>query len=168
MLLVNIILVLFTVPLLLQIDLLNAFTVPCNASVMTVTRVEMCPTNMSAYEEAAKKKNCSKMVAEAQTCKSFEYHCVLNDGLNYAIEVCAPSLLIIGNVCAMFSTVRRGIVRIDGDVCKKCPYHYNSTFASFYTECYTNLNEHFTKEIPQSFSSEGITTSNSEYTSLSS
>lgn len=71
---------------------------------MTVTRVEMCPTNMSAYEEAAKKKNCLK-IAEAQTCKSFEYHCVLNDYLNYAIEVCAPSLLIIGRCFSVHNTI---------------------------------------------------------------
>lgn len=37
---------------------------------------------------------------------------------------------LTGNVCAMFSTVRKGIVRVDGSVCKECPYRYNSTKSS--------------------------------------
>lgn len=56
----------------------------------------MCPSDMSAYEEAVKKKNCSSMAADAHACQSFEYHCVLSDDLKYAIEVCAPKMYIVG------------------------------------------------------------------------
>lgn len=56
----------------------------------------MCPSDISAYEEAVQKKNCSSLAPDTQTCQSFQYHCVLSDDLKNAIEVCAPSMLIIG------------------------------------------------------------------------
>lgn len=56
----------------------------------------MCPSDLSAYEEAVRKKNCSSLAPDIQTCQSFQYHCVLSDDLKYAIEVCAPSMIIIG------------------------------------------------------------------------
>lgn len=55
-----------------------------------------CPTNLSSYETAAKNKNCSLFAEEAKGCKPLQYHCVLSEDLNYAIEVCAPSINIIG------------------------------------------------------------------------
>lgn len=79
-----------------QVQILDAFILSCNASLQTVSRVTMCPSDMSAYEEAVKKKNCSSMAADAHACQSFEYHCVLSDDLKYAIEVCAPKMYIVG------------------------------------------------------------------------
>lgn len=66
------------------------------ASISTVRRVSMCPSNIPAYIEAAKKMNCSSLAPDAEICHSFEYHCVLSDDLKYAVEVCAPSIHIIG------------------------------------------------------------------------
>lgn len=66
------------------------------ASISTVRRVSMCPSNIPAYIEAAKKMNCSSLAPDAEICHSFEYHCVLSDDLKYAVEVCAPSLSIVG------------------------------------------------------------------------
>lgn len=66
------------------------------ASISTVRRVSMCPSNIPAYIEAAKKMNCSSLAPDAEICRSFEYHCVLSDDLKYAVEVCAPSLFIVG------------------------------------------------------------------------
>lgn len=48
-----------------QVQILDAFILSCNASLQTVSRVTMCPSDMSAYEEAVKKKNCSSMAADA-------------------------------------------------------------------------------------------------------
>lgn len=82
---------------------MNTFTETCNASLQTVRRVTMCPSNISAYEEAVQKKNCSSLAADAHTCKSFQYHCVLSDDLKYAIEVCAPSIITVGmHICIYF------------------------------------------------------------------
>lgn len=53
---------------------------------------------MSSFEAAAAKKKCSSAAADHQGCQSFEYHCVLSDDKKYAIEVCAPSLKIIGKI----------------------------------------------------------------------
>lgn len=65
-------------------------------SQQTVTPVPKCPTNLSSYETAAKNKNCSFLAEEAQGCEPLQYHCVLSEDLKYAIEVCAPSIYIIG------------------------------------------------------------------------
>lgn len=65
----------------------------------------MCPSDMSTYEKADKKKNCSSMAAYAHACKSFEYHCVLSDDLKYAIEVCAPGMYIVGTNMGFFSVI---------------------------------------------------------------
>ena len=74
----------------------NAFTIPCNASVQTMQKVLECPTNLSAHEIAAIKKNCSALAPSE--CKSFQYHCVLSEDLKYLVEVCAPSFYIIGKI----------------------------------------------------------------------
>lgn len=75
---------------------MDAFIRPCPASPKTVERVPMCPSNELSYERAARRKNCSSQASDAEACQSFEYHCVLSDDLSYAVEVCAPSIKIIG------------------------------------------------------------------------
>ncbi|XP_052711354.1 uncharacterized protein LOC128185748 isoform X4 [Crassostrea angulata] len=135
-----------------QIQILDAFILSCNASLQTVRRVTMCPSNISAYEEAVQKKNCSSLAPDAQTCQSFQYHCVLNDDLNYAIEVCAPSMYIVGYVCTKFSTIHKSIMRIDGFACNDsftaCPFGYNSTESFKYLPCYANVNKLLPTELP--------------------
>lgn len=142
-----------------QIQILDAFIVSCNASLQTVTRVTMCPSDLSAYEKAVRKKNCSSLAPDIQTCQSFQYHCVLSDDLKYAIEVCAPSMIIIGHVCTKFSTRYRSIMRIAGFACNDsvitCPYGYNSTQAFLHTLCYAKISGQFTTDI--SLSKEGVT-----------
>lgn len=142
-----------------QIQILDAFIVSCNASLQTVTRVTMCPSDLSAYEKAVRKKNCSSLAPDIQTCQSFQYHCVLSDDLKYAIEVCAPSMIIIGHVCTKFSTRYGSIMRIAGFACNDsvitCPYGYNSTQAFLHTLCYAKISGQFTTDIP--LSKEGVT-----------
>lgn len=123
----------------------DAFIIPCMASNSTVRRVSMCPSNITAYIEAAKKKNCSSLSPDAERCHSFQYHCVLSDDLKYAVEVCAPPIVIIGSVCTKFSTRFSAIKRIDDQNCADCPYAYNSTLAFQYTECYENISSKLTQ-----------------------
>lgn len=61
-------------------------------------RATKCPSTLASYKEAVMKKNCLSLTAETQRCRSFEYHCVLSDDFQHAIEVCAPSILIIGKI----------------------------------------------------------------------
>lgn len=142
-----------------QIQILDAYILSCNASLQTITHVTMCPSDISAYEEAVQKKNCSSLAPDTQTCQSFQYHCVLSDDLKNAIEVCAPSMLIIGHVCTKFSTRYRSIMRIAGFPCNDsaitCPYGYNSTQAFLHTLCYAKISGQFTSDIP--LSKEGVT-----------
>lgn len=81
----------------IQISILSAYTIACNASIQTINRVTTCPSNNS-YEAAVAKKDCSSLAADAQVCSSFQYHCVLSDDKKNAIEVCAPSINIIGKI----------------------------------------------------------------------
>lgn len=143
-------LLLFTAELFFWMNKTDAFTIPCEASLKTVKRVTRCPSDSITYDEAVKAKNCSAVAAEAHACSSFEYHCVLSEDYEYAVEVCAPSFLIIGRVCAMFNRYRKGILRIEGKNCKECPYNYSSTFAYQYAECYANITKYYRKEIQQS------------------
>lgn len=142
-----------------QIQILDAYILSCNASLQTITHVTMCPSDISAYEEAVQKKNCSSLAPDTQTCQSFQYHCVLSDDFKNAIEVCAPSMLIIGHVCTKFSTRYRSIMRIAGFACNDsaitCPYGYNSTQAFLHTLCYAKISGQFTSDIP--LSKEGVT-----------
>lgn len=135
-----------------QIKILDAFILSCNASLQTVRRVTKCPSNISAYEEAEEKKNCSSLAPDAQTCQSFQYHCVLSDDLNYAIEVCAPSMYIVGYVCTKFSTIHKSIMRIDGFACNdsftECPFGYHSTESFKYLPCYANVDKLLPTELP--------------------
>lgn len=139
-----------------QVQIVNTFTETCNASLQTVRRVTMCPSNISAYEEAVQKKNCSSLAADAHTCKSFQYHCVLSDDLKYAIEVCAPSIITVGYSCTKFSTSHKSIMRIEGFACNdsftKCPFGYNSTEAYIYSRCYENVSRPLSTEIPPNVS----------------
>lgn len=142
-------LLLFTAELFFWMNKTDAFTIPCEASLKTVKRVTRCPSDSITYDEAVKAKNCAAVAAEAQACSSFEYHCVLSEDYEYAVEVCAPSFFIIGGVCAMFNRYLKGILRIEGKNCKECPYNYNSTFAYQYAECYANITKYYRKEIQQ-------------------
>lgn len=144
-----------------QVQIVNTFTETCNASLQTVRRVTMCPSNISAYEEAVQKKNCSSLAADAHTCKSFQYHCVLSDDLKYAIEVCAPSIITVGYSCTKFSTSHKSIMRIEGFACNdsftECPFGYNSTEAYIYSRCYENVSRPLSTEIPPNVSTPLLT-----------
>lgn len=65
----------------------------------------MCPSSKLSYEIAVKKKNCLSLNRYAQTCDSFEYHCVLSEDRKHAVEVCAPSIHIVGMYMVFFSNV---------------------------------------------------------------
>nr|XP_034332378.1 uncharacterized protein LOC117691129 [Crassostrea gigas] len=151
------VLVFLSIHLLKQINILDAYRKPCNASLETVSRVTACPSSNSSYEAAAAEKNCLSIAADHQQCESFEYHCVLSDDMTHAVEVCAPYFNIIGSVCARFSSEYKSIIRIEGRNCNDCPFSYNSTNAFQYQECYVNLSQTFTTQLPLSATAENIT-----------
>ncbi|XP_062591103.1 uncharacterized protein LOC134252633 [Saccostrea cucullata] len=116
------------------------FVIPCKDSLATVTRVWSCPKNTSELRKAVERKRCNDM---KHSCKSFEYHCVINNWMNETIEVCAPSLLIIGGRCAEFNTDKASIRGNFLTDCKlsspPCPISYNSTTSYKYFGCFSNI-----------------------------
>lgn len=71
----------------------------CQKAVDSVVIVDFCPTSKREWDDAARRKNCSK-IASTQNCSSadkFVYHCVINGYRNETLEVCAPSRIIFGN-----------------------------------------------------------------------
>ncbi|XP_078320384.1 uncharacterized protein LOC111113260 isoform X7 [Crassostrea virginica] len=133
----------FLMQLFSQIGLVNIYTSHCKASLKTLQRVSKCPTNITTYEEAVKQKNCSALSVEAGSCVSFQYHCVLNEDLQFLVEICAPAIIITGHVCAKFSTKFQSIMSADGMSCEDdnntCPFNYNSTDAYKYKQCHTKV-----------------------------
>ncbi|XP_062579782.1 uncharacterized protein LOC134241776 [Saccostrea cucullata] len=141
--------VLFLILQLLKITQVETFTKPCNASLLTVSIVTRCPTDEASYNISARQKNCSSLV-DSSSCESFEYHCVLSEDLNSAIEVCAPSFFIIGHACAMFSTTLQSIMRVDNMTCGNdtagCPFSYHSTTSYKYRHCIPTEKQIYTTE----------------------
>lgn len=74
----------------------------CMDAVNNVEVVESCPTSKKEWDIAARRKNCSKMAAEAdkKNCitneKQPEYHCLINSLRNKFLEVCAAGKFIFG------------------------------------------------------------------------
>lgn len=153
-----------------QISFSEAFTAPCNASLQTIRTVPTCPANLSLFEAAARRKNCSALAANAKDCKSFEFHCVLGEDLRSAIELCAPSINIIDNVCTTFNIYHKSIIRVHELKCSECPWSYNSTYAYQYQQCYNNTNQHLTTELATSAPETSLSTvqreSEDQYVSL--
>ncbi|XP_062612602.1 uncharacterized protein LOC134274340 [Saccostrea cucullata] len=112
----------------------------CEESLRTIAYVSACPTDFKEYQAAAIKKNCRQY---NQTCRSFEYHCVLNDDMTRVIEVCAPWRYIQSGKCTEFNIGLRSIRKIYKSDCTDfpfpCPTYYNSTESYRYTGCYRKI-----------------------------
>lgn len=76
----------------------DSFIERCDASLLTVNHVSECPTDLTSYERAAKQMNCQNLAINFTSCKTFEYHCVLSEKLTSLVEVCAPSIGIVGKL----------------------------------------------------------------------
>ncbi|XP_062577067.1 histone-lysine N-methyltransferase, H3 lysine-79 specific-like isoform X2 [Saccostrea cucullata] len=131
---------LYIIWMLAGINQVISFEIPCNLSTSTVEIVEQCPADEKSYKEAESRKNCSSI---SHPCVSFDYHCVMNAWRNATVEVCAPSLFIIGGVCAEYSMhfmSIRSSVRSCQNFSEPCPSRYKSTEQYNYTECYDIAN----------------------------
>lgn len=60
-----------------------------------IETVNSCPQTAAEWKEAATRKNCK---TTSHNCYSLDYHCVINAWMNETIEVCAPNVVIVGNV----------------------------------------------------------------------
>ena len=58
-----------------------------------VNNVERCPRNKDEWNARAKEINCSKTEESNEKDK---YHCVLNETHKVFVELCAPSVSIVG------------------------------------------------------------------------
>lgn len=96
-----------------------------------VETVDSCPQTAVEWKEAAARKSCK---TTSHTCSSLDYHCVINAWMNETIEVCAPSVIIVGKVCVEFNFGGNRIQRNQNATCEKCPEAYNSSDAFMYTE----------------------------------
>lgn len=107
----------------------------CKDSAATARKVESCPQNVDEWNEAASRKGCENI---SHSCNSplFKYHCVINPWGNETIEVCAPSLTIVGSVCTEYNQGGRRIQRNEIVPCEKCPPFYFSNQSYKYQECY--------------------------------
>lgn len=122
----------------------------CMDAVINMEVVESCPTSKKEWDIAARRKNCSKLAAEAErkNCimneKQPEYHCLINALRNKLLEVCAAGKIIFG-YCAEFNEAGKVIQNHYAapceDVSPKCVVLYNSWDAYKYTGCYELVNK---------------------------
>lgn len=125
----------------LFIQLCNGESRYCKEAVDSVKIVETCPTSKKEWDNAARKKDCSK-IALQQNCSSvenFEYHCVINGYRTETLEVCAPSRLIFGH-CVEFNepggVIQDQISAPCIETFPKCAAMYLSSTAYKYPDCY--------------------------------
>lgn len=125
----------FTFPALLFAicGLVSNIEASCPLANETAEIVLSCPQTEEEWEKAAAKKNCEDFT---HPCHTYIYHCVINAWKNATVEVCAPSKLIVGNVCAEFSFGGNKIQRHYDAKCQRCPTVYNSSDTFNYSECY--------------------------------
>lgn len=93
-----------------------------------VEPVENCPNSEQAYKKAASTFNCPK------NC-NLVFHCLLNANRTSLVEVCAPRILIVGNVCPQYNTYGERVQRDGLASCDSCPYMYYSDEIYKHPEC---------------------------------
>ncbi|XP_062612544.1 uncharacterized protein LOC134274293 [Saccostrea cucullata] len=112
----------------------------CRESLETIKSVSTCPSNTQEYVEAALRKNCTQ---RTQDCRSFEYHCVLNERMSGPVEVCAPSRFILSGKCTEFNVALQSIRKSYTADCTNfknpCPASYNSTSSYLYFGSYNMI-----------------------------
>lgn len=133
-----------------QIHLARGANEDCTGAVNNVEVVESCPTSKIEWDIAARRKNCSKLAAEAErnNCtmneKQPEYHCLINALRNKLLEVCVAGKIIFG-YCAEFNEAGKVIQNHYSapceDVSPKCDKFYRSSDAYKYPGCYELVNK---------------------------
>nr|XP_034322260.1 uncharacterized protein LOC105328165 isoform X2 [Crassostrea gigas] len=127
--------------LLLLIQISEGILRYCQEAVNSAESVSSCPTSNKEWENAARKKNCSKIASQqnCSTVEKFQYHCVINGYRNETLEVCAPSRMIFGH-CVEFNRLG-GVIQDQysspcNDTFPKCDKYYSSSNAYKYPDCY--------------------------------
>lgn len=134
----------------IQIHLPRGADEDCMDAVNNAEVVESCPTSKVEWDIAARRKNCSKLAAEAESknCtmdeKQPEYHCLINALRNKFLEVCAAVKIIFGH-CTEFNEAGKVIQNHYTAPCKdvspKCDKSYKSSDAYKYPGCYELVNK---------------------------
>lgn len=133
-----------------QIHLPRGANEDCMDAVNNAEIVESCPTSKKEWDIASRRKNCSKLAAEAErkNCtmneKQPEYHCLINALRNKLLEVCGPGKTIFG-YCTEFNEAGKVIQNHYTAPCKdvspKCDKSYKSSDAYKYPGCYKLVNK---------------------------
>ncbi|XP_056015905.1 uncharacterized protein LOC125675445 isoform X4 [Ostrea edulis] len=111
----------------------------CPSSILTVSYTT-CPSTEEAWRAAAKRKNCPSIPQNCTSPENFKYHCVTNAFRNETIEVCAPSIFLLG-FCPEYNFRGERIQdNYDAD-CKQftkpCPSRFESWKSYQFPECTT-------------------------------
>ncbi|XP_056004575.1 uncharacterized protein LOC125660468 isoform X2 [Ostrea edulis] len=133
--------------------------------------VSNCPRNKAEWEEATKRKNCSKL-QEMKNCETATYHCLVDSTRMSLVEVCTVPRNLNGH-CPLFYQNKFPFVRNDykRDCSNysdedKCAAFYSSTDAYKYQACYnitrqselgSTLTQQTTTELPSKPASTSVT-----------
>ncbi|XP_078333685.1 uncharacterized protein LOC111101383 [Crassostrea virginica] len=104
----------------------------CDGTPSNVNQVNACPLTKEEWIKASDRKKCGN---DNHACSSFIYHCVLNTWRNETLELCAPSINIVGHSCVEYNVGGQRIQRSKQN-CSQCPVTYNSSDSYKYQICY--------------------------------
>ena len=74
----------------------------CDGTSSNVRQVNACPLTEEEWIKASDRKKCGN---DNHACSSFIYHCVLNTWRNETLELCAPSINIVGKIDTLIEII---------------------------------------------------------------
>uniref|UniRef100_A0A8W8JFU6 Uncharacterized protein n=1 Tax=Magallana gigas TaxID=29159 RepID=A0A8W8JFU6_MAGGI len=122
----------------------TSLSMKCAESIPTISTVSRCPSNVTEWDIAAKRKSCN-VLAKIQNCthaNNFVYHCVLNEEATMLVEVCAPIYYLAG-YCSRYSEVDGKFINKPDLDCTvfdpPCPNRFTSNESYKYQKCYEKV-----------------------------
>lgn len=84
---------------------------PCPFSIPTVSVVKKCPKEKTEWETAREKKQCHWIPQNCTVAEKFQYHCLPTDTSGTFVEVCIPTIQIVGKNINCFQALQKQITK---------------------------------------------------------
>lgn len=124
----------------LILNYINANFEPCPFSIPTVSVVKKCPKEKTEWETAREKKQCHWITQNCTVAEKFQYHCLPTDTSGIFVEVCIPTIQIVGQFCPIYdmdlNQIRHDYQKACKDHHNPCPNVYISDIVHKYQGCF--------------------------------
>lgn len=127
----------------LILNYINANFEPCPFSIPTVSVVKKCPKEKTEWETAREKKQCHWITQNCTVAEKFQYHCLPTDTSGIFVEVCIPTIQIVGQFCPIYdmdlNQIRHDYQKACKDHHNPCPKVYISDIVHKYQGCFEEI-----------------------------